>query len=203
MYERTRLYAKVISDLAIVDPGAKVVFLDSDTLITRDLNEVFSEAFDVGLTVQRLGFRIDLDSDGVHQNTQVSPINGGVIFCRATLPATRLFSLLLERFNKLAANNAIKGKWTENIKKWGGDQFALMSLLGRAAVTGTTDTTLDGILVRFFDCSLYNFTPHDRDFRIEDLQRAAICHFKGRRKDQFKKMVQALNQQFLATTKLC
>jgi hypothetical protein len=185
MYERARMYGEHVARRA-AEPGAlPLVFMDVDILVNRDLGEVFSLPFDVGLTYS-LHPGIALDANDVPINTRASPINGGVIFARPTSAAAAFFKDQMARYDALHARGGFTNLMAQDIRKWGGDQFALMSMVGRALVEKRPKLVEHaGAQVRFMECDVYNYSPFDYDIteaNLPKLNDKFILHMKGKRK---------------------
>lgn len=183
MYERARMYGEHVARRA-AEPGAlPLVFMDIDTLVNRDLGEVFALPFDVGLTC-RIQPGVLLNADGFPTNTQVSPINGGVIFVRPTPGAVSFFKEQMARYDALHAKGGIPNVMVRDIRKWGGDQLALMNMVGRVLVEKQPKSIeYAGAKIRFLDCDTYNFSPENgTEVTKPMLDPKFIIHMKGRLK---------------------
>jgi hypothetical protein len=183
MYERARLYGEHVSRRSREDRALPIAFLDIDILVNRDLEEVFTLPFDVALTFRKQP-GIVLDTNDIPINTQVSPINGGVIFAKPTAAASEFFSEQMVRYDALHIQGAIRGSMVQDIRKWGGDQFALMNMVGRVLVEERpTSVQFSGVNVRFLDCDTYNFSPElGMTITSETIAPVFILHLKGPRK---------------------
>ena len=159
--------------------------MDPDVLVSRNPLDVFKKQFDVGLTYHREP-KVVLDRRGLPLNTQASPINGGVIFCRPTAGAEAFFAEHVRMYDRLDAEGDIPLRFVPNIRLWGGDQYVLMALVG-LALFSTPGRVLHccGAKVRFFPCSTYNFTPKPCiNLTREGLSCKYLIHLKGRLKGE-------------------
>lgn len=191
MYERARLYGEHVARRAHEGSMTPLVFLDIDIIVNRDLGGVFAAAFDVGLTC-RLRQGVILNARGLPANTQESPINGGVLFARPTVAAAEFFREQMHVYDRLHAEGNIPHAMAKDIRKWGGDQFALMAMVGRELFAKRSETLKYGeATVRFFDCGTYNFTP-DADTQMSHAMLADkyILHMKGPRKKLMPQLAQ-------------
>jgi hypothetical protein len=194
MYSRTKSYFKYVKNKIDKDERIPIAFLDIDILVTKDFSEVYNEYFDLGVTY-RIDDNLSLDSDGIHNNTQVSPINGGVLFLNSSNECLTFIDEWLHVFENLSKNNKIKNKFVENIKKWGGDQYALMNILGKYLHShGGRTLNYKGIKVKFFPCDTYNYSPSigkkiDRDL----IKKIYVLHMKGPRKKYMKQLAEWLS----------
>lgn len=183
MYERSRLYAEHVARRTREGSARNMAFLDIDIIVNRDIAGVFTEAFDVGLT-----FRIEpglrLDERGIPLNTAASPINGGVIFARPTAAASAFFTEQMRVYDALHKEGNFAVTLAKDIRKWGGDQFALMAIAGKALLVEAKSTAaIASAQVRFLPCDLYNFTPEDgAEITPALLAPCFIIHMKGPRK---------------------
>jgi Nucleotide-diphospho-sugar transferase len=195
MYERARMYGEHVARRANETDAMPLVFMDTDILVNRDLGEVFALPFDVGLTC-RVRPGVVLNSDGIPTNTKVSPINGGVILARPTSAATAFFKEQMVRYDALHARGGIPSELTpvQDIRKWGGDQFALMNMVGRVLLEEQPELIEHaGAQVRFMDCNIYNYSPEPGvDLTPAMLTPKFIIHMKGRFKTYMPTLAQAL-----------
>jgi hypothetical protein len=139
-----------------------VVFLDSDILIQENLEPVFNQVFDAGLTYrQEDQWPINAGIQFFHHNR----LDRGVAFLRACLHAFET------HFQNFAA--------------WGGDQDALRKVTAGAAFD-RSDSHLwhspDGFNLLMLPCARYNYsTPTGR--MPGPYPNKPVLHFKGKRKD--------------------
>lgn len=183
MYERARMYGVHVARRTTEPDALPLVFIDIDILVNRDLGEVFALPFDVGLTY-RVEPGVLLNADGFPTNSQASPINGGVIFARPTSAAAAFFKEQMVRYDALHAQGGIPNLMVQDIRKWGGDQFALMNMVGRVLVEKQpVSVEHAGALVRFMDSDIYNFSPEKgMEVTVPMLAPKFIFHMKGPRK---------------------
>ncbi len=194
IYEKARLYTEHLARRVAEGADACITFLDIDIIVTRDLSEAFAADFDVGLTV-RIPEGITLDANHLPHNTPTSPINAGVIFCRPTKPALAFMQEMLRVFNRLHEEGAVPASaMVPDMKKWGGEQYAMMNMVGRELVEKRPETLRYGeTLVRFFDCDTYNFTPQiGVQLSAEELAPKYVLHMKGPRKHTMPSLAQWL-----------
>lgn len=194
MYSRTQSYYKYVKSKVVKNERIPIAFLDIDILVTKDFSEVYNEYFDFGVTY-RIDDNLSLDSDGIHNNTQISPINGGVLFINSSDECLKFMNEWLNVFESLSKNNNIKNKFVENIKKWGGDQYALMSILGKYLNShGGRLLDYKGAKVKFLPCDRYNYSPDIGGSIDGDLiEQIFVFHMKGPRKKYMKKLAEWLN----------
>ncbi len=196
MYERTRAY------LAFMQRAPKdslVCFIDSDCLIINPLDELLKTPFDLALTCTKKSLgdaaQPPLDELGMSVQGNVSPINGGVIFSRPTAAALALWQRILDAYDQLAEMGEAfyEGRAhlripmdnvppeDQTLKRWGGDQFALMVVFGPLLVAGYPDAVeIDAAKVLFLDRATYNYSPHVENQKISiGNKEAKIIHMKG------------------------
>ena len=169
MFERMRVQELYLRGR---DASRASVLMDSDVIVNADPASVFAETFDVGLT-----WRPKLPD---------SPFNGGVIMAAESDGAARFLATALACYERLATDSAIAKLKPRDLKAWWGDQFAIAIVVGFRAFAERGDAVagcVDGIRVRYFPASDYNFvmepgTAYSRD----ELKRKAFIHFKGNRK---------------------
>jgi hypothetical protein len=137
--------------------GDAIAFLDTDTLILRDLRHVFDESFDVGVTIR---------DNPIHDFERRMPYNNGVIFadCSRSGAASSYFS---------AVRNAIE-ELDESLWAWSGNQFVVRDALGHHPPGSTIERF--GARVRVFACTTHNYTPAVVG---EDLEGKHLLHFRG------------------------
>ncbi len=139
-----------------------VVYLDGDMLIQEDLEPLFMQEFDAGLTYRdNAQWPINAGIQFFHRRR----LDRGVAFLRDCL---RLFET---RYQASAA--------------WGGDQDALRDMTVGADFT-RSDTHLwrsaDGYDVLLLPCARYNFSSREVKMPGPYLG-IPVLHFKGKRKD--------------------
>jgi hypothetical protein len=185
MLERTRLYLEHVRRRANEGALVPITLMDIDILVARDLGGVFDgEDFDVGLTV-RFPPGLVLDDDGLPVNTMISPINGGVIFVRPNAASVAFFEEMLSKILMLHKKGVYAPKLAGDIRKWGGDQFALMHMLGKRLIADRPNVINHaGVKVRFFSCETHNYSPDTiGEISRDRLSETFILHLKGPRKD--------------------
>ncbi len=145
------------------DLSSDLVLLDSDMLINGNLNSLFEQCFDIGLTYR--GYR-DM------------PINGGIIFIPEN--GKQQAASFLEK-----AYNIYKSNYYEH-STWWGDQYALIEAIGhdnffqRSSDVVCVDNNTKVLLL---PCDLYNFSPKNKFRAIAtELKEQKIIHFKDSRK---------------------
>jgi hypothetical protein len=162
MYERMRLQELY---LEAREPGRASVLMDSDVVVNRDPAPIFAEAFDVGLT-----WRPEFPD---------APFNGGMIFVSEGDAGLAFVRKARACYDALAAEPAIGGG--ADLRAWWGDQFALAVFVGYRDFAERQGDALsvDGVRMRFFPCTEYNFTiePSTR-YSAEELRRKFFIHFK-------------------------
>jgi hypothetical protein len=169
MFERMRVQELYLRERG---PGRASVLMDSDMVVNAEPAGIFGEAFDIGLT-WRSGEFAD------------APFNGGMIYVSEGEGGRAFLAKALACYEALAAEPSLAGFYPTGIKAWSGDQFALASLVGyRAFAERACDClAVDGLRVRFFPCSEYNFTIEaGRNYTRDELRRKRFIHFKGNRK---------------------
>ncbi|MGE0717236.1 MAG: hypothetical protein AB7P02_17460 [Alphaproteobacteria bacterium] len=179
--------------------GIGAIFLDLDTLVLRELAPLFDQPFDVALTY--LEAALDpppaaLDRWGLPDDGRPGAINFGVVAARFTPAAVDFFDAVLERFSAMAESGArfMTGKRNmfrtaaglsriSDLRTWGGDQFAVISLVS-AALFGTRRdrAAVAGADILLLPAAQWNWTPSDR-LRRADLGGRFIAHLKGSRKE--------------------
>lgn len=122
---KLRAWSKRIQELD--DP---IILIDADTIVLKDLSDVFEEDFDIGYTVT--GSSI--------------PINGGVIFVKPNERSRKFFSLFYDVNFKMFKDKAFHTKWRN--KYAGINQAAFGYLL--------ENPELYDAKLKAFPCELYN-----------------------------------------------
>ncbi|MGR0188387.1 hypothetical protein [Azospirillum aestuarii] len=157
MLERLRAQERLLSE---ADAETAFAFLDTDTLVLKELSEVFSTTFDVGVTIR----------DRPRHHFEVTmPYNNGVIFAKENRAhsANAYFSHIRKMLESSPAES-----WA-----WSGNQFVVRDLLGIRAPGETTFA--GGARVHIFPCTTHNYTPFVPG---EDLTEKYIVHFRGEAK---------------------
>lgn len=187
MYERSRLYKEHVERRSAEQGAPSMAFLDTDIFVMRDLAPVFSPEFDVALTT-RLTQDTVLNEHGMYDQTKsVSPINGGVLFAKPTNGAVAFFREHMRVYDELHGRGELafhQGGEPTDIRKWGGDQFAYMAMVGKDLQANRPSPFVHkDALVRFYDCDTYNYSPDmNSAVTYEQLTSKYVVHMKGRRK---------------------
>ncbi len=196
MYERTKAYAEYVATNA---DGHLIAFLDADCLLIDALDDLAALDFDMALSCLKSGYGrpATLDDLGMLTFGNASPINGGVVFSRSTPAAIKTWELIVETYDQLAAmgegffigrEHLLLSDDLSSIKKWGGDQFALMSVFGRYLIPDFPDqATVNDARVLFLDAQVFNATPKvvEKGIRFDSAIRPKIIHMKGTKKKKF------------------
>jgi hypothetical protein len=173
MYER----ANALSGYAMSEAFARdTVFLDSDALVNRPLEEIFSLGFDVGLT---------------YRNTpELMPVNEGVMFFSARRPqrVREFLKRRLATYDRMAVDSSIIGYYGD-IKRWRGGQLSLNAvtygLIPHSPYRLYESSA--GTVIRMLPGDTFNFVSGEGEAAsaIEQLEDRYIVHFKGNRKYAF------------------
>ena len=172
------MYERATALLAYAESAAftrDTVFLDSDALVNRPLDEVFGLDFDVALTYR--------DVSGL------MPVNEGVIFLSARRPpAVRHFlRRRLALYERLAADSFITGYYGD-VKRWRGGQLSLNAMAyGLGPYSPYRVYECAGASIRMLPCDTFNFTAGEGEAAsaVEHLDDRYVVHFKGTRKYAF------------------
>jgi len=116
-------------------PRGNTVFLDADVVVRKDVAHVFTDDFDIGLTLRDTG---DPSLRFSPEVVEQMPYNAGVMFARASG-----WDFWRDAWERCLA-------FGEDDRNWFGDQLAI-----KAAATGTP------LNVRTYPCALYNYSPSD------------------------------------------
>lgn len=168
MYERMRVQEAYLRDRP---EGRCSILLDSDVVVNREPSAVFAEAFDVGLT-----WRPEIGH---------APFNGGVIMVAQGRAGLAFFGRARACYDALAADARVASRFPHDLRAWWGDQLALAAMVGyrEFAAYRSTGVRLEGLAVRFFACSEYNFAPKPGvNYPPDALRAKFFVHFKGNRK---------------------
>lgn len=172
------MYERATALLAYAESAAFVhdtVFLDSDALVNRPLQEVFSLGFDIGLTYR--------DVSGL------MPVNEGVMFVSAQRPerVRRFLRRRLATYDNLASDPFVTGYYGD-VKRWRGGQLSLNAATYRLIPHSPYRVyqSADAV-IRMLPCDTFNFTAGEGEAAssIEHLEDRYIVHFKGTRKYAF------------------
>lgn len=172
MYERANALLAYASSTAF---SRDTVFLDSDALVNRPLEEVFSLGFDVGLTYRG--------------TSGLMPVNEGVIFLCAQRPqAVREFlRRRLATYDRLVTDPLITRCYGD-VRRWRGGQLSLNAVSpGLSLHSPYRYYDCAGAVVRMLPCDTFNFTSGEGEAAtsLEHLDDRYIIHFKGMRKYAF------------------
>ncbi len=144
------------------DPDSHFILADSDVLINANLDELFEQAFDVGLT-----YRDNLEM----------PFNSGVIYVKNNRDRPKtvaLFDQLIDLYCSKYMNEL-----------WYGDQYILIDTVGRERFWQRSSDLISVGEYQFLmlPCRLYNFSPENTYKSIfSSLSSTKAIHFKGARK---------------------
>lgn len=128
------------------------LFIDPDVIVQQDVGDVFNDAFDVALT-DRLG---TITYEGAYAKQM--PFNLGVSFSRNGA----FWKRVLYHMHNLSPK----------LQYWEGDQLVIAEMMRLKLADDFNVKVLPGLK--------YNFPPKsENDERMKD---AAICHWKGQRK---------------------
>lgn len=182
------MYERVKSVTAYVHSDAfkgNTIFLDTDAIPNRCLDEVFNDRFDVGVTLRtRPGFM---------------PINEGVIFAsvRDRSAVRAFFNAYVATYEKMIADPIIS-QYYGNIKRWRGGQLALSAISTLAGeCIGLQKCLSTGAEVMLFPCDTHNYPlPHPAPLRGKVLDKKYILHLKGARKKFLGSVIAYQKQRF-------
>ena len=195
--DRTRAYRDFIRQRTGQPGGA--LFLDTDILVTGDAAALFDDPFDVALTYADdaiLPVPAELDRWGLPIDGRPCAINFGVLATRFTSATIEFFDRILARYDAIvdAGDDFLSGSrnvYTKpggrfrigDVRTWGGDQFAVTSVLSPLLYSNPFQQTaeLAGARVRLLPTSVWNYTPPD-DLAQADFAACRIAHFKGSKK---------------------
>jgi hypothetical protein len=183
MYERMRAQAAYLRDRPT---GRCSILLDSDVVVNREPSAVFAEAFDVGLT-----WRPEIGH---------APFNGGVIFIAQGNAGLAFFGRTLACYDALAADARVASRFPHDLRAWWGDQLALAAMVGyrEFAANRGAGVRVEGVTVRFFACSEYNFVPKPGvTYPAEVLRAKFFVHFKGNRKASQSRYVELMRDGWI------
>ena len=170
MYERTKCYVEYIDSR---NDNVVVAFLDADCLLVNNIYDLVNMDFDLALTCRKSEYKNiplpSLDDEGFILVDNASPINGGAIFSRCTPAAKKMWQRILKTYDSLAAmgegfyegrENLRYSEQESDIRKWGGDQFTLMSMFGKHLIPDLPDyIEIEGVRILFLDRAEFNATP--------------------------------------------
>ncbi len=203
--DRTRCYRDYLAARAGHDDRVGAIFLDTDALVLRELAPVFAHDFDVAVTYLESSLHrpVPLDHWGLPTDGRLSAINFGVMAARFTTAAVGFFDAALERYGVLAAEGAgfvkdgrnrfrTADRTTEtyyridDVRTWGGGQFALTSLLSEHLFGDfRPDCQAAGAAIRLLPAEQWNYSPAGGRFTRDMLDDRFVLHLKGTRKAQF------------------
>jgi hypothetical protein len=168
MYERMRIQTLYLQER----PADRCsVMMDSDVIVNRDVAAIFAEDFDIGLT-----WRPEFPD---------APFNGGVILVSRGSGGLQYLRSARSCYDALADSPSVAPLYPKDLRAWWGDQFALAVLVGfrHFADRSVAGSEIDGVRVRFFPCSDYNFTLEANvNYAPSFLTSKFFVHFKGNRK---------------------
>jgi hypothetical protein len=159
MFERTLAYRDHVKS---VEPGTRIVFLDTDMLVIRRFDELLAPGADLAVTIRQI---------------LPAPINGGLIIVDTAQHDNvgSFFDNLVECFERLPAAE----------RRWDGDQTALKQLLDPPVnrITQIRVVERNGLVVRFAPAQVFNHTPRRLFLKLGLFRPGArLLHFKGGRK---------------------
>lgn len=153
--QRTQAQIKFIKE----SPGEHILFLDYDILIQGNLEHLFLNDFDVGLTYRKHSMAI----------------NGGVIIVNGTNSSAALH--FMHRIH------ALMNEKYQSFLTWYSDQLALQDQVKVPESLQNQTTVILSLKTKILllPCSIYNFTTRENkmDGTYPD---KLILHFKGKRK---------------------
>lgn len=197
IYDRVRVYKEYLEKALEEGRTAPIFFLDTDLLINKNLLDAFALPFDVGFTAT-FPKNLAYSARGLVMNSNMTPVNGGVMMCRPTRAAVQFYREWLSLIETLGATDDLAeyGHAIDAVRKdflkWWGAQHALMVMLGRQMLAGERDRIMyNDAHVRIFDGSLYNYSPPILDapngskmidISESDTVTRYVFHMKGVRK---------------------
>ncbi|BBK34882.1 hypothetical protein EDC65_2631 [Stella humosa] len=205
-YDRTRCYRDYIAARVGRTDRLGAIFLDTDALVLRELAPLFDLPFDVALTYLESALEPAAtmrDHWGLPNDGRQSAINFGVMAARFTPAAVAFFDAALSRFAAMAAEGTdfLAGPrnrfrtadrtaesyfQVDDVRTWGGGQFAMTSLLADALFDRLRpDSEVAGARVRLLPAESWNFSPGGGALGWDMLDGRHILHLKGNRKAQF------------------
>jgi len=157
------------------------VFLDSDALVNRPLEEVFALGFDVCMTYR--------------EHERLMPVNEGVMFLASRRPqaVVRFLERRLATYDRIAADPFITGYYGD-VRRWRGGQLSLNALAaGDMPCSPYRRGEIAGAAVRFLPCDTFNFAVAEGEAAsaVDRLDQRYVVHFKGWRKYAFGLAAQA------------
>ena len=158
MLERTRQQYNYLLNYDFQHP---MIFIDTDILLLKNIDVVFLQDFDIGLTIR---------------DNKEMPVNGGVIFVNNRNPqsARHFFKTLLGIIES-------QGKQERN---WYGDQLALCRMVSsepEKPIQADSIFEANGVRLLCLPGAKFNFSAqrgHPNLF--QNLDKISIYHFKGR-----------------------
>ena len=147
----------------------KTVFLDSDAIVLKDLNELFDRVrFDVAVTSR---FAPNL-----------MPINEGVIFCNANKERSKeFFAHYMGTYEKIKDDHVIKAITKNDLMRWRGGQLSLNAVCPGNKMVDFRDSTKE---LKILPCDIYNYAVRSLEEinRLKTEGRVYIAHIKGKAK---------------------
>ena len=172
MYERANALLAYASSAAFTE---NTVFLDSDALVNRPLDEVFALGFDVGLTYRT--------------TPGLMPVNEGAIYFGAARPAAvrEFLRRRLATYDRLVSD-ALVTRFYGDVRRWRGGQLSLNAVShGLAPYSPYRVQEVEGARLRMLPCDTYNFSAGDETaLALDHLEDRYVIHFKGALKYAFR-----------------
>ncbi|MCC7275367.1 MAG: hypothetical protein IT561_22045, partial [Alphaproteobacteria bacterium] len=200
LLDRIRAYRDYVAAQIGIGDACGAVFVDTDVLALRDLAPLFDLSFDVALTVRSGPLErpvVALDRWGLPRDARPAPVNSGVMAVRFNARSLAFLDATLDRFTAIVAEGTAfltdgrnsyrtgdgKGRYRiADVRTWGGDQFALTSLLSEHLFANrTASCTVAGAAIVLLPDATWNFTPKER-LTPEMLDGRFILHLKGNKK---------------------
>lgn len=119
----------ILDALEKTKEGDFLVWLDCDTILVDKLDEVFSEDFDLGVTIR----------NNKSKKPQESWVNSGVIFLK----------------NNQKTQEILK-TWALVSNELNGDQYALNKIINLQKPKPFEKVLVDDVLIKLFPCKIYN-----------------------------------------------
>ena len=173
MYERANALLAYARSAAFAHD---TVFLDSDAMVNRPLQEVFDLGFDVGLTYRDAPY--------------LMPVNEGVMFLGARRPETvrRFLERRLATYDAMIEDSFVTGYYGD-VKRWRGGQLSLNAVsYDHMPHSPYRVYESDGCRIRMLPCDTFNFSSGEGEAAssLEHLDDRYVVHFKGNRKYAFR-----------------
>lgn len=174
MYSRNRLMKIYVNSNKF---DKDTIFLDFDTILNFNANEIFKKNFDIAITYRK--------------NDKLMPINEGVIFAKVSSKnkVIKYFNKLNSIYKYLSKDIIIKNMF-DNILVWRGGQLSLSAFISWKKLNLGINN-IKNIKFLVLDSDIYNFTPI-RSLSLEMLNSKKILHLKGWVKGYQKKILDYL-----------